>query len=126
MGNNCVRRAYLSERIAERRPIHHSAVMGNIMHKVMQVEEIRLWTALCDILCFSKDCLKRYVPYRGQSIDMQDIIRQTIDSSGLSLFESDKTEIDAQEFVNSRMVFLHQWLTEFASSKSHFSLFSAN
>ncbi len=85
------------------------------------IDEIRC-EQRCHVLWCYKDCLKRYVPYRGESLDVQDIVRQTIDASSLSLFESGKIETDAQEFVNSRLVYLHQWLTEFASSKSHFSL----
>ena len=51
-------------------------------------------------------------------MNLEKEIKEILQSSGLSLFECDKTETDAQEFVQQNLRYVHDWLKRFAPSNS--------
>ena len=65
------------------------------------------------------------MPYKGEVLDLKQEISDVIEASGLSLFECSKTETDAQEFVNSRLTYLHQWLKHFAVAEGTSAIISS-
>lgn len=67
---------------------------------------------------YEQESLTKYVPYRGEVLDLEKEISKVIDSCGLSLFECGKTEEEAEAYVRQNLQHLQKWIQHFATKQN--------
>jgi len=67
--------------------------------------------------------LKKYIPYNGKPLELQEDIDKIIQKFSEELFECEKTEADAFQFVQEGLPLVKIWLEAYATPESTLLLF---
>lgn len=62
--------------------------------------------------------MKKYIPYTGEPLELQEDIDKIIGKFSEQLFECEKTEADALQFVQEGLPLLKTWLEAYATPES--------